>query len=414
MLRAEILAIGDELTHGQIQDTNSRYIANLLERHGVDVARFATVSDAPDEMHDVLRESCARADLVVATGGLGPTEDDRTRDVVARVAGEPLVVDEPAWQAIERRFAAIGRTLSPSNRRQAERPESARTLGNEWGTAPGFAMHVGRAELFVFPGVPRELYPMLERHLEPYLMTCEGARPMAFARLQVIGPPESVLGERIAEFMQHGRNPRVGITASMGVLSVRIAASGDTSDQARDLCEATAAEIRPIVREDLVCEGLEDIPHHVVERMSALGLTLATGESCTGGLVAQMVTAVPGASRMFAGGFVTYQAARKVADLGVPESLIAAHGEVSPEVAAAMATGARERAGASIGIGISGIAGPDGGTPDKPVGFVCFGIDDGRRVTSWSRRLPPLDRGFVRHRAAVEALAAVLRRLDER
>ncbi len=413
-LRAEVLAIGDEIVHGQIADTNSGYIAGLLEPLGVDVQRFTTVSDDPDELESAIREACARSKLVIATGGLGPTEDDRTRDAAAACAGDELVFDQHVWDGIAERFKRVSRRLSASNRRQAERPASARVLENDWGTAPGFAVRIGDCEFFAFPGVPRELKPMLDQHLLPWVHEHSGQRAMAFARLQLIGPSESVLGEKLADLMHEHRNPRVGITASGGVLSVRIAAVGDSHDQAEAMCEETAELVRPIVRKWLVCEGAANLPEQCGARLLEHGVTMATAESCTGGMVGSLLTDLPGISASYLGGYVTYTGAAKTRDLGVPSDVIESHGEVSEEVTRAMVEGLIERTGADLGISVSGVAGPSGGTEEKPVGLVCFGLYAFGEIRTWASRIPPIDRGFIRRRAAAEAFSAVIRALDAR
>lgn len=409
--RVEVLAVGDELVHGQITDTNSAWLAARLGKCGVEVARFNVVSDAPAELEAVLREVCARADLVMMSGGLGPTEDDRTRDAVAAVVGEDLVFDEVAWRQIQSWFVEVGREPSPSNKRQASRPASAQLLENRWGTAPGFTIQVDRAKLFVFPGVPREMQNMVEEHLVP-LLGGTGGVATAFARLLVVGPGESVLGERLAEFMHADREPRVGITAQGGLLNVRVAATGATESEAHASCARTVVELLPKIGDDFVCEGDADLEVHAVERLLARGATLATAESCTGGLLGAAVTDVAGASAVFRGGVVCYTGEAKQRDAGVPAATLEAHGEVSVEVAAALASGIASRTGARVGIGITGIAGPSGGSVAKPVGLVCFGLSIDGTVHAWERRFAALGRSFVRRRAVLEALAELIRACD--
>ena len=413
--RAEIVAIGDELTHGHSLDTNSRAIARALEAAGADVHRFTVVGDATGDIETALREAGQRSRIVVVTGGLGPTEDDRTRAAAAAAADTDLRFDASSWQQIEARFRALDRTPSPSNRLQAWLPATARALENRWGTAPGFELEVGRATLFALPGVPREMLPMLDLHVLPRVAELLGrSGALVFHDLHVLGITEAELGERIRPWMAEDREPRVGVTAHYGQLSIRIAGRGADAAAAAAACAATAGELRPLVGDLLAYEGREPLHELVGRELIARGTTFAVAESCTGGLVAARLTEVPGISRVFLAGVVTYANEAKVRDLGVPETLLAAHGAVSVEVAAAMALGIAARTGAHLGAAVTGIAGPAGGTADKPVGTVCFALAQGGEAASWQRRLAPLGRTFVRERAVLELLVAVLRRLGGR
>lgn len=408
--RAEIVAIGDELAHGHCIDTNSAWLAQQLEAVGFAAVRFHVVSDAEAEITAVLREAGARADVVVVTGGLGPTLDDRTREAAAAAVGAGLQHDEVSWQQITAWFARLGRKMPESNRRQAAFPVGAQPLENRWGTAPGFALQMRRGLLFSLPGVPKEMKAMFAAHVLPRVGELPGAvrTPPLFALLHVLGPSEAALGERIAAFMVDARNPAVGITASSGLLTVRVAASG--ADAAR-LLDADLAALRPLLGDDLVCEGEAPFQEVVVERLRARGLTIACAESCTAGMVASALGDVPGVSAVLLGGVVAYANESKIRDLGVPPGLIAEHGAVSEPVAVAMARGVVQRFGAQIGVSVTGVAGPDGGTADKPVGMVCFGLSWAGEVAAFTRRIPALGRDFVRRRATSEVLAALLRRL---
>jgi nicotinamide-nucleotide amidase len=405
---AEVLAIGDELIHGAALDTNSKWLAGQLERLGVALHRFTVTSDDPAQLRSALAEACARADVVVATGGLGPTLDDRTRDVTAELLGGPLVFDPASWQQIQAYLHSRGRTVPDSNRRQAMLPPGAVALANPVGTAPGFCVQVGRARLFALPGVPREMTRMAIDHVLPAVAALPGLQPLAQRWLRILGPSEALLGERIEPFMVPGRNPAVGITATGGLLTIRIVGSAETAAAAGALCDATAAELRPLVSAWLFAEGEAELPDLVVQRFAAAARTLACAESCTGGLVASKLVDVPGASAVLGGGVVAYSNASKVELLGVPSALLAQHGAVSEAVAAAMAVGARQRFQTDLAIATTGIAGPDGGTPDKPVGTVCFGLASPAGARAWTLRIPDLGRAFVRDRAVFEVWRALL------
>ena len=407
--RAEILAIGDELLHGGLLDTNSKWVAGELEAHGIPVHRFTVTGDDPAGLEAAIRDACARADVVVATGGLGPTLDDRTRDAAAAVAGVGLCFDAVSWDQVQHWLRSRGRPVPESNRRQAFLPEGAEPLANGHGTAPGFRMRLGRATFFAFPGVPREMQPMVREHVLPFLVGDAGRVVTAQHLMRVVGPSEALLGERIESFMVPGRNPAVGVTASHGLLTVRVVATAGSAEAASALCRQTRDQLHPLVAEWLFAEGNEDLNALVVRRLAEAGRTLALAESCTAGLIASRLGDVPGVSAVLRGSAVAYANEAKTALLGVDPSLLAAHGAVSEPVAGAMARGAAERMGADLACAVTGIAGPGGGTADKPVGTVCFACWDRGALRAWTLRVPDLGRAFIRERAVVEVWMALLR-----
>lgn len=413
-LRAEIVAIGDELTHGHCIDTNSAWLAKALEAEGLVAARYHVVSDVEADIAAVFAEACARAEVVVATGGLGPTLDDRTREAAAAAAGVGVVHDEAAWRQILAYFASLGRVQVPeSNRRQADFPAGAAVLANACGTAPGFALCLGRALLCALPGVPKEMKAMFAAEVLPRVRALAGgARPAAaFAQLQVLGPSEAALGERMAPFMIDGRNPAVGITASNGLLTIRVAARGDTAAQAEALCAADLAALRPLLGADLVSEGEAPLQNVLVDLLRKRGVSIAVAESCTAGMLASALGDVPGVSSVLLGGVVAYANLVKERELGVPPALLAAHGAVSEPVAVAMVEGVARRFGVRVAAAITGVAGPDGGTADKPVGMVCIATLVDGTVATFTRRITNLGRDFIRRRATLEALAGLIRHL---
>jgi nicotinamide-nucleotide amidase len=407
-VRAEILAIGDELIHGALLDTNSQWIAGELEGAGLAVQRFTVASDDPANLRSALAEACARADVVVATGGLGPTLDDRTRDVVADLAGGSLWLHGESWRDVQHWLTSRGRPVPESNRRQAMMPPGATPLANRHGTAPGFRVRLQRAELFVLPGVPREMREMLREHVLPWAAARPGRTPIGKLWLRVLGPSEALLGERIEPFMVPGRNPAVGITASGGLLTVRIVGSAATQELADAAVAATANELRPLLGPWLFAEGTAELPELIVQRFAAAGRTLAVAESCTGGLLGSRLVDVPGVSAVFRGGVVCYSNDSKRELLGVSDDALAQHGAVSEPVAAAMAEGARVRLAADVAVATTGIAGPEGGTREKPVGTVCFAIAAAGGIRAWTVRIPDLGRAFVRDRAVFEVWRALL------
>ncbi|MFM1873941.1 MAG: hypothetical protein RL398_3363 [Planctomycetota bacterium] len=407
-LVGEVVAIGDELLHGGLLDTNSKWLAGALERVGVTAQRFTVVGDEPGAGRDVIGEACRRADVVLLTGGLGPTLDDRTRDVVAELLGGELQFDEASWQEIRAWLHGRGRPVPDSNRRQAMLPPGARALSNPVGTAPGFAVRIGRAMVFALPGVPSEMMAMAERHVLPAVAALPGLEPIAQVWLRILGPSEAALGERIADWMHPGRNPAVGITASGGLLTIRIVGSAASHAAAVAACEATAAELRPLVGEWLFAEGHAELPELVVRALATAGATVAFAESCTGGLLASQLVDVAGASEVLRGAVVAYANEAKRDLLGVPQEVLASHGAVSEACVRAMAEGARTRFGATFAVATSGIAGPSGGTAEKPVGTVCFALAGPQGTSAWTAKFAPLGRKFVRDRAVVEVWRTLL------
>ncbi|MEM7205650.1 MAG: CinA family nicotinamide mononucleotide deamidase-related protein [Planctomycetota bacterium] len=409
--QARTLAVGDELVRGAAVDTNSAHIAKQLEAAGWAVRGMAVVSDEPDALTAAIRAACADSRLVIATGGLGPTADDRTRAAAAAAAGVGLAFDDASWERIQEMFSSRGLTPPPSNRAQAELPEGAVVLRNDWGTAPGFALGVADALFVALPGVPAEMRPMLTERALPLVREQLGqAEHYAARQLTVMGLPEAALGERLVDLMAPAANPRLGVTAHLGLHTVRIVGRDATADRAAARSEAVVREVRARLGEMVLYEGEAPLEQRVVEHLRQRGLRLALAESCTGGLIAARLVSVPGASAAVRGGVVAYADDVKEELLGVPASTLAEHGAVSTAVGAAMARGAAERLGADIGVGITGIAGPDGGTADKPVGTVCFGYYANGAAEGWEQRFPQLGRAFVQNRSMLEVLVTLLRR----
>lgn len=428
-LRAELLSIGSELAIGQTVDTNSAYLARELAGLGILARRHVTVGDSLEEIAEAFAEAAGRSDVVLATGGLGPTLDDLTRQGLARAMGVGLVTCKRALSEITAYFASRNRPLRDSNRVQALLPEGALMVQNPAGTAPGMAARVGKAAVFCMPGVPREMKVIWSRTLAPVLSGGSFSEPQAhdagvyrslseglsawcvrldrptvvWTVLQTIGLPESELGERIADLMDRSRNPQVGTTAKDGVIGVRINAAGANPQEARALLDADRAEVRQRLGLHVFGEGEQDtLAVGVVRGLLERDARVALAESCTGGWVAQMLTEVPGASGVLHEAVVCYSNEAKVARCGVPEGLIAEHGAVSEAVAVRLAEGVR--GGCAYGLSITGIAGPEGGTADKPVGTVHFGLSRSGGPTVHEVRLMVGDRSQIRYRAACHGL----------
>jgi len=408
-VRAVILSIGTELVSGLRLDTHSRDIARALMAVGLDVARHVTVDDVQRDVEAALGAACAEADVVVATGGLGPTLDDCTREALAAVMGEPLEEDAGARAHLEAWAKARGRTLSPSNLRQALLPRGARTIANPVGTALGIDARVGRARVFCMPGVPAEMARMLSEEVLPALRAAGGGRVTLVRTVRTHGMPESIVGERLADLMAPGRRPHVGTAVHGGRIDIHIYATGRRDEVVR-LLDADAADVRRRLGDAVYGEDEDRLETAVAALLAARRATLALAESCTGGLVAAKLVAVPGISAHLLEGVVCYADESKVRTAGVPEELIEAHGAVSEPVARAMAEGIRARNRATVGLGVTGIAGPGGGTPEKPVGLVWFAVADAAG-TEAAREIFAGDRALIRERAANQALALLRLRL---
>ncbi|MBI5367164.1 MAG: competence/damage-inducible protein A [Planctomycetes bacterium] len=397
---AEIVATGSELVLGRIANTNAAWLSRELEALGFPVRFHTAVGDRRDDLLAALRLAARRARIVLITGGLGPTADDLTRAVVAALLRRPLVRDPAAVEHIRARFAARGLPMTPSNLVQADRPAGTHSVPNPGGTAPGFIARRGRARLIALPGVPREMEVMFRATVAPYLLGLS-RRPTAIAvrELLVYGLPESTLGERLGALFRPEGNPAVGTMLRSPTVVVRVRASAATAAAAARRADACARRIRARLGDAVYGEGEGNLEHEVIRLLSARRRTLALAESCTGGLIGHKLTNVPGASAVLLAGTIAYANATKTSALGVPRRLLARHGAVSAPVAEAMARGARRRAGADFAVAVTGIAGPTGGTPEKPVGLVFLAVAGPRGVRVEEHRFPG-ERGWVKERAA--------------
>jgi nicotinamide-nucleotide amidase len=406
-MSAAVLSTGTELTRGELVNTNAAWLADALTTLGFDVAAIETVGDDRRRIAGALVRLAREHDVIVCTGGLGPTTDDLTTEVVAEVLGVPLVRDEASLERIRARFTRAGRTMAPSNEKQADFPRGAEILPNENGTAPGFCVKVDRAIAAFLPGVPSEMKAMFHASVAPKIAGI--SRPDTHQiRLRTYGLPESTVNDRLRG-IEAAHGVTIGYRARMPEIEVKVLASGERAE-AR-VVAATAA-VRALLGDAVYGQGDTSFAETLLAELGASGATLALAESCTGGLVAELVTAVPGSSRVFLGGVVAYSNAAKSALLGVDGALIEKHGAVSEPVARAMAEGARSRFGASFAAAVTGVAGPDGGTAEKPVGLVHFAVASERGTRAKAITFTG-NRDDIRKRAAFAALALVRRAFTE-
>ncbi len=401
-LKIETLAIGDELLDGRLADTNSQMLARDLVDLGITLSRQTVVGDAVEEIAEAVRRAAERADIVVTSGGLGPTTDDLTAEGVAQAAGVSIRLDEPSWERIQSLFAARGLELPENNRRQAEVPESARILENQKGVAPGFVTEVGSAEVWSFPGVPREFQHLQAAHLIPHLKERLSATSLFTETLRCLGATESKVGSVIEPIEGRYPNLRFQYRAHFPEILLRLVGSE------RAEVERAADEAEEAIGRSVYGRGEASLAERVLHALEAAGQTLATAESCTGGLIAKTLTDVPGASRVYRGSVVAYEDDVKVALLDVEEATLKAHGAVSQAVATQMAEGARTRLRADWAVSTTGIAGPGGGTLEKPVGTVCIALAGPRGTKARTLHLPIPERERIRSMSAAVALRELL------
>lgn len=373
---AEILSTGDEIRSGALIDSNSAYIAQRLEEIGFPVLRHTSVGDDVNVIVSTLKEIGSRSDVAVVTGGLGPTTDDLTAEAAAKAAGVELKLDEVALSSIERFFKRLNRPMSETNRKQAMLPEGSERLDNPIGTAPGFMLKVDRCHFFFLPGVPAEMRLMLSDKVLPRLVKLRGIDQSYFLvkTISTFGLPESTTGEKLADLTSAFPDIKLGLRAKFPEIQVKLYVNGDDEKKLNDLMEeATEWVLEQIGNRVFATDGstMEEIIGRLIKEKKA---TLAIGESCTGGLISHWLTNVSGSSDYFLFSGVAYSNEAKINVLGVSRETLERYGAVHEETVKEMAEGARRVSGATYGIATSGIAGPDGGTEDKPVGTVCIGV----------------------------------------
>lgn len=409
---AAILSIGTELALGQTVNTNSAWLSRRLAELGICAKLHVTVPDELEPIRQELERACKLAEVVLVTGGLGPTADDLTRDALAALMGVGLERREEYVEQIRAFFASRGRSMHETNIVQAMFPVGSEPIENTCGTAPGIRAKWKDTLIFIMPGVPREMHVMYDRDVLPALAPLAGEGVILTRTLYCYGAGESDIGERIRDLMTRGRNPSVGTTAQQTVIGVRIYAHGRSRPEAQALLDADREEVRRRLGSLVFGEEDDRLSAAVAGLLFERRKTVAVAESCTGGLLAKQLTDIPGSSNYFLQGVVTYSNAAKTDLLGVPPDLINRHGAVSREVAEVMASGCRQRAGSDYALSITGIAGPGGGSAEKPVGLVYIGLADAGGCQVWEHRMGEcLTRDEVRDRTCKAALNRLRLRL---
>lgn len=409
-MKAEIIAIGSELLTPDRMDTNSLYLTERLNSIGIDLNAKFIVGDDESSLERILRASLERVDLVLATGGLGPTEDDISRKVFARVFKQPLVLDEVILQRLEERFRSRNIPMTSNNRRQALVPSGAQVLGNDQGTAPGLWLESESKHAILLPGPPHEMKAMFETHCLPRLADMSRGVRIHKRVFKLTGLTESACDARIAPIYTHYRNPVTTILASPGEIEIHLKATASTDEEAEALLNELGDKIEMELGDHIFSRRGETLEQIVGMYLTMRQATVAVAESCTGGLVSERLTRVPGSSAYFVSGVVCYSNKAKTELADVPPLLIEMNGAVSREVSIGLAEGIRKRAGTTYGIGVTGVAGPSGGTEAKPVGLVHIAVSSETGVDHRETRFPG-DRQRVRWWASQLALDMLRRKL---
>lgn len=385
-MKAEILAVGTELLMGQIVNTNAQYLSSKLPDVGVSVYYHSVVGDNPERLKESLELALKRCDVVITTGGLGPTQDDLTKETIAQVCGRKLVLHNESLEDIKAYFKKLGREMTQNNVKQAYMPENSIILKNNNGTAPGCIIEQYDKTVIMLPGPPSEMKPMFDDFVIPYFRKkCSYTIESRF--LRVFGIGESALETKILDLVDGQTNPTIATYAKDGEVTIRVSAKVEQGKEADQLLYPVIEEIRKRTGHSLYSEENKTLEQVAAELLMKNNLTLSTAESCTGGLVSQTLTNIPGISKVFMGGAVTYSNEAKEEYLGVKKETLIKYGAVSRETAYEMAEGIRKRLKTDIGVSVTGIAGPDGGTPEKPVGLVYIGLSSEQGTITKELRL---------------------------
>lgn len=407
-MNAEIIAVGSELLTPFRLDTNSLFLTAELNQLGVRVIHKSVVGDSPEEMRSSFAHALSRADLVISSGGLGPTDDDRTRDTVAELLGRKLRLDEGILRHIQERFRRFGRAMPEINVRQAMIPEGATILPNPRGTAPGLWLESDGRIVVLLPGVPLELRALFQTEVGPRLAKLNHRERLYTRELRIVGLTESEVEQRVSPLYALYPDTETTILATGAGIELHPCAWSSDPARAEKLLDEIVSRMALALGEHLYSSAGESLEQVVARVLTGNRATIAVAESCTGGMLAERLTNVPGSSSYFLGGVVCYSNELKISLVGVPKEMIEAKGAVSSEVALALADGIRRRSGATIGVGITGIAGPTGGTADKPVGLVHIGLADAQGAFENVFRFPG-DRDRIRRVATQTALDMVRR-----
>ena len=406
-MTAEILAVGTELLMGQIANTNAQYISQRLAELGICVYFHSVVGDNPARLEETLKRALDRSDIVITTGGLGPTKDDLTKEVIAKTMNRELVFHEEVLEKVRDFFMRKHRIMVKNNEKQAYLPDNCLMIPNLNGTAPGCIIEEGKKVIIMLPGPPKEMQPMFCDTVFPYLKQ-KKELVLVSKMLKIFGIGESEMESRLIDLIDKQDNPTIAPYVSQGEITVRVTARCANKEEALQILNPVVNEIKDRLGSLVYAEEGESLEQVVFNLLKEKQLVMATAESCTGGLLAGKITSLPGASEIFEQGYITYANKAKINDLGVLEETINKFGAVSNETALEMVNGLKKKTKASVCVSITGIAGPDGGTPEKPVGLVYIGLSVLDKVVCKSFELMG-DRERIRHDACMRALDMIRR-----
>lgn len=409
-MKVEILAVGTELLMGQIANTNAQYISNRLPQVGSGVYYHSVVGDNPERLEACLRLALQRSDAVIMTGGLGPTKDDLTKETVARVAGKSLVLHQPSLDKLHSFFQKSSRPMTENNLKQAYMPEGCIIVENNRGTAPGCIIEVEGKAVVLLPGPPSEMKPMFEDTVMPYFR--KKSDTLLYSKfIRIFGIGESSMEDRLMDLIDNQVNPTIAPYAKEGEVTLRLTASCRTEQEGEELIAPVLGEIKNRLGSFVYSENGEDMDQVAAELLLSTGTTISFAESCTGGLLSARLTEMPGISQVFDRGIVTYSNRAKEENLGVKRETLEQFGAVSSQTAVEMAEGIRKTSGTGLGLAITGIAGPGGGTEEKPVGLVYVALADDEKTVCKELRLWG-NRDRIRHVTCLHAFDMIRRKLQ--
>jgi len=413
-MTAEILCVGTELLLGNIINTNAAFLSRELASLGIFVYHQSVVGDNPQRLKESVELSLSRADILIITGGLGPTYDDLTKETVAEYFRRDMLMHEPSLERLKALFKNWNRDMTPNNAKQAMMPEGAVVFNNNYGTAPALAVESENKTVIMLPGPPREMEPVFNEEVKPFLLKKSNTILLSRA-INIFGTGESAVEHKLREVMQSSSNPSIAPYAKEGEVEIRVTASGADERECLSLIEPAILKVQAEIGEFIYGIDVKSLQNAVYLKLREQNLTFSTAESCTGGLIGKRITEVAGSSSVYLGGVVAYDNAIKINMLGVNPDTLKNYGAVSEQTAIEMARGVAERLGTDIGVSTTGIAGPGGGTDDKPVGLVYVGVyykNNARAIKlNLARRMYKDEREMIRYIASSHALREVLREI---
>ncbi len=411
-MKSALISVGTELLFGQITNTNTVYLSQQINALGIDVLYHFTVGDNPDRLEETIRIALDKCDLIIMTGGLGPTQDDLTKEVVAKVMNKPLILHRPSLERIEHFFNKINRIMTENNTKQALLPENAVIFDNDAGTAPGFALEIHDKIIVCLPGPPREMIHMFSKKVLPFLEE-KSHHVIYYKMLRIFGLGESALEDKLKDMITEQTDPTIATYAKEGEVAIRVTSKRQNHNEAKSSVEGLVKAIKQRVGDYIYSYDDEELVDVVTKKLLAREISISCAESCTGGLFSANLTDIPGISSVFDRGLVTYSNKAKIEELGVNELTLDKFGAVSFEVAQEMMQGLRRATGSRLCVSVTGIAGPDGGTDDKPVGLVymCAMLDDHKICKEFHMRA--MSRSWNRNYTVLLMLDMVNKLLDQ-